>query len=53
MGSAQGKGAREGQAPQTRSGISSLTPARKEATWSRKKKEKRARHDEEDSLCTE
>ncbi len=32
MGSAQGKGAREGQAPQTGREISSQLPARKEAT---------------------
>jgi hypothetical protein len=44
MGSAQGKGAREDQAPQTRSGISSLTPARKNGNIER---------DEEDPLCTE
>jgi hypothetical protein len=33
--------------------ISSLTLARKEATWSRRKKERRARHDEEDPSCKE
>ncbi len=27
-------------------------PARKEATWSRRKKERRARRDEEDPACT-
>jgi hypothetical protein len=53
MGSAQGKGAREDQAPQTEGEISSLAPARKEATWSRKKKERRARRDNEDPACTE
>ncbi len=53
MGSAQGKGAREGQTPQTRSEISSPTPARKDTTWSRKKKERRARRDEEDPACTQ
>ncbi len=53
MGSAQGKGVREGQAPQTRSEISSQFPARKEATWSRRKKERRVRRDEEDPPCTE
>jgi hypothetical protein len=53
MGSAQGKGAREGQAPQTRSEIISQLPARKEATWSRRKKERRVRGDEEDPACTE
>jgi hypothetical protein len=53
MGSAQGKGSREGQAPQTRSEISSLTPARKEATWSRRKKLRRAKSDKEDPAGTE
>jgi hypothetical protein len=53
MGSAQGKGAREDQVPQTRSEISSQLPARKEATWSRRKKERRARLDEEDTVLTE
>jgi hypothetical protein len=42
-----------GIGPQTRSEISSQTPARKEATWSRRKKERRARCDEEDPTCTE
>jgi hypothetical protein len=42
MGSAQRKGMREGQAPQTRKEISSQPPARKEATWSRRKKERRS-----------
>ncbi len=53
MGSAQGKGAKEGRAPQTKSEISSLAPVRKEATWSRRKKDRRARHDNEDPACTE
>ncbi len=53
MGSAQEKGAREGQASLTRSEISSLAPARKEATWSMRRKERRARSDEEDPACTE
>jgi hypothetical protein len=44
---------REGQASQTRSEISSQLPARKEATWSRRKKKIRVRHDEEDPACTE
>ncbi len=52
MGSAQGKREREGQAPQTRSEISSLAPARKEAIWSRRKKKRRARRDKE-LACTE
>jgi hypothetical protein len=37
MGSAQGKGAREGQAPQAERKISSQLPTRKEAARSRKK----------------
>jgi hypothetical protein len=53
MGSDQGKGARGGQALKTRSKISSQAPARKKATWSRRKKERRARGDEEDPACTE
>jgi hypothetical protein len=53
MGSAQGKEVREGQAPQTRREISSQLLARKEATWSRRKKERRARRDEEEPACTE
>ncbi len=38
--------------PDTRE-ISSLAPARKEVTWSRRKKERGPRHDEEDPACTE
>ncbi len=38
MGSAQGKGVREGQAPRVGREISSQLPARKEATWSKNKK---------------
>jgi hypothetical protein len=53
MGSAQRKGVREGRAPQAGREISSQLPARKEATWSKKKKEERVRHDEEDPACTE
>jgi hypothetical protein len=53
MGSAQGKGVRENQAPQTRREISSQLPARKEATWSRRKKERRGRHEKEEPVCTE
>ncbi len=52
MGSAQRKGAREGQAPLTRGEISSLVPARKEATWNWRKKEI-DRRDEEEPVCTE
>jgi hypothetical protein len=53
MGSARGKGAREGQAPQAGRKISSQLPARKEATWSRKKKEGRVRRDEGEPEYTE
>ncbi len=53
MGSAQGKEVREGQVPQTDGEISSLAPARKVATRSRMKKEKRARRDNEDPVCTQ
>jgi hypothetical protein len=53
MGSIQGKGVREGQAPQAGRKISSQLPAKKEASWSRKKKEERVRHDEEEPACTE
>jgi hypothetical protein len=47
------EGVREGQAPQAGRKISSQLPARKEATWSRKKKEGQVRHDEEEPVCTE
>ncbi len=53
MESAQGKGVREGQAPQTEKEISRQPPARKEATWSRRKKEGRVRREEEEPACTE
>jgi hypothetical protein len=53
MGSAWGKRVREGQAPQTRSEINSLAPARRKATWSRRKKEGGARRDVEDPACIE
>ncbi len=53
MGSAQGKGVREGQAPQTKREISSQLPVRKEATWSQRKKEGRVRHVKEEPACTE
>jgi hypothetical protein len=39
MGSAWGRGVREGPAPQEAEKISSQHSARKEATWRRKKKE--------------
>ncbi len=48
-----GEGGMEGRGPQTRSKISSLlAPARKEATWSRRK-EGGARRDNEEPACTE
>ncbi len=53
MGSAQGKGVREGQAPQAGREISSQLPARKEATWSRKRQEGQVRRDKEGPACTE
>jgi hypothetical protein len=53
MESAQGKGVRDGQAPQAERKISSQLPARKEATWSRKKMEGWVRRDEEEPACTE
>jgi hypothetical protein len=53
MESAQGKGVREGQAPQEGRKISSHLPARKETTWSRKKKEGRVGRDEEKPAYTE
>jgi hypothetical protein len=53
MGSTPGRGMMEDQAPQTESKISSQLTARKEATWSRRKKERRVRRDEEDTACTE
>ncbi len=45
----------EGPVPQTGSEISSQLPAGKEstATWSKRKKERRVRRDEEDPTCTE
>jgi hypothetical protein len=53
MWSAQRGEVREGQDFQTRKEISSQLPARKEATWSRRKKERRVRRDEEEPACTE
>jgi hypothetical protein len=47
MGSAQQKGVREDRVPQAGMKISSQLSARKEATWSRKKKEERVGRDEE------
>ncbi len=47
-GVSSGEGGKGGQAPQTRREIGSQLPARKEATWSRRKKERRVRCDEED-----
>ncbi len=40
-----GEGGEGGPGPQTRIKISSQLPARKEATWSRRKKERKVRHD--------
>jgi hypothetical protein len=47
------EGGEGGPGPQTRSEISSQLPARKEATKSRRKKERRVRRDKEDPACTE
>ncbi len=52
-GVSSGVGGEGGPGPQTRGEISSQTLARKKATWSRRKKARRARHDEEDPACTE
>jgi hypothetical protein len=53
MGSAWGRGVREGPAPQNKEEISIQRSARKEATWRRKKKEEGVRHDEEGPVPTE
>jgi hypothetical protein len=53
MGSAWGRGAREGPAPQKTGKISNQRSARKEATWKRKKKEGGVGHDEEGPVPTE
>jgi hypothetical protein len=53
LGQLREKGEREGQAPQAERKISSQLLTRKEATWSRKKKEGRVRCDEEEPACTE
>jgi hypothetical protein len=53
MGPAQRKGLREGRGPQAGRKISSQLPARKEATWSRKKKEGQVGRDEVEPACTE
>jgi hypothetical protein len=53
MGSALGKGVRESPAPQKAGKISSQRSARKEATWSRKKKEGQVGRDEEGPARTE
>jgi hypothetical protein len=47
MGSAWGRGVREGPAPQNAREISSQGSARKEATWRRKRKEAGVGRDEE------
>jgi hypothetical protein len=54
MGSAWGRGVREGLAPQNAGEISSQRSARKEATsWRRKKKEEGIGHDQEGPVPTE
>ncbi len=53
MGSAWGRGVREGLAPQKVGKISSQRSARKEVTWRRKKKEEQVGRDEEGPARTE
>jgi hypothetical protein len=53
MGSAWGRGVREGPAPQKAREISSQCSVREEATWRRKKKEGQVGHDEEGQVQTE
>jgi hypothetical protein len=53
MGSAWGRGVREGPAPQKAGKISSQSSARKEVTWRRKKKEGQVGRDEEGPVRTE
>jgi hypothetical protein len=53
MGSAWGRGLREGPAPQKAGKISSQCLARNEATWRRKKKEGQVVRDEEGPAQTE
>jgi hypothetical protein len=53
MGSAGGRGVREGPAPHKVGKISSQCSARKEATWRRKKMEERVGRDEEELAPTE
>ncbi len=49
-----GEGGEGGPGPLNKEGdISSQLPTRKEATWSRRKKERRVRRDEEEPACTE
>jgi hypothetical protein len=52
-GVSSGEGVEGGQAPQTRREISSQLPARKESTWSRRKKERRLRRDKDEPACRE
>jgi hypothetical protein len=52
IGVSLGRGVREGPAPQDVEEISSQHPARKEATWRRKKKEGQVRRDEDRPVCT-
>ncbi len=52
-GVSSGEGGEGGPGPPSRGKISSQLPARKEATWSRKKKAGWVGHDEEEPACTE
>ncbi len=52
-GVSTGEGGEGGPGPPSKEGISSQLPARKEATWSRKKEEGRVRRDEEEPAGTE
>ncbi len=52
-GVSSGEGGEGGPGPQIEGEISSLAPARKEATWSRRKKGRRARRDNKDPACKE
>ncbi len=52
-GVSSGEGGEGGLGPLDRGEISSLAPAREEATWTKRKKGRRARRDNEDPACTE
>jgi hypothetical protein len=52
-GVSSGEGGEGVSGPSSRGKISSQLPTRKEATWSRKKKEGRVRRDKEEPACTE